>query len=730
MPSILLSLAYIAISGLMGLGIVLLSGRFASHLLVLSPLLGISATVSILHIQTLVGGVGRPWGTLPVIVIGVGLGVAGAVRARGSVRKRLHRGVKTAYPIWIAAAIATAIASIPSFVAQTSAVIMPSANHDAFYYVSVARWLSDHSGIDLPDMVGGPATATDPPAFGAAYATLTVPLRYGQELSQAWMSGLLGVDLRDAFTPWQSGSVGMIALGAGTVVLGIGYGRILAAISALVTAISFPVLNQTLAQNADSLAGIALALGTIGTVALTFRARAPGGIALFIPALLLGATVGTYSEVLVFLAPALVVLVLMSGQTSFGRRLAGGLIVVGLSILIAAPAWFRAMQSLSFMGSLSSSAPGPLSPFEFAARLAGSLRFLADGTLPPGKMATAGVVLLLTCAITVVVGVVGAFVDRRSRPLAIGLGLIGAALLGYLAAQGNAYMFSRASDLIMAMLVPVVVVGLHRLVGRRAVTQPHRVSRTFRLGLASLLAVLFAAAGLGAFLNDLRGFSTHRVVDSSFADAETWATVFGGRDGEDMAVVVPDFFDQLWVVDSLRNFADVSYPFLRGDLGYLGTGYPEEYVDVPLPTESYMIVGSGVDYASDPLIVVDQNSRFTLLSTASDAQWVVVSPDQPNGAWSSVASDIGTTTEVFASEGAVVDIRLGQNVEAVDIVVIGQSGVSPVGLLAQSLTSGWNVSSSPGLIQVRRTTTSPLDGSLSLNGLTEQSFVANVLLVP
>ncbi len=729
MTALVLTLLYLSVCALLGFGLVLLAGKFTSRLVVAGPLLGIALAITVLHAQTMVGPVGGIGAFLPLVAVASILSVAGYFRARGHIRARVRRGLRSAWPIWLASAVAVVIVSLPSIVAGTNRVIMPSANHDAFYYVEVARWLALHPATLLPSMVSGPATASDSPAFGSAYSTLTVPLRYGQELFQAWLSGATGVDLLDAFTPWQSASVGLIGIAAGLVAFAVGAGRVGAASAALVTAVSFPVLNQTIAQNADSLLGIALALTTVGCVALSLRSRGRGGLPVFFAAVMLGATVGTYSEILIFLAPVLVVIVISARSLSVARRVLTGTAIVALSVVFSPFAWYRAAMSLLFMGSLSNASTGPMAISDAGERLIGSLKYLIDGSLPAGKIALIGVAVAIGAAMMAIIGLVGALADQRSRAIAIGLPLVGSALLVYLAYRGNAYMFSRASDLIVALSIPVLVVGIFgvpRMISRRG-------ERRYIHGVASVLVVglgtSFIAGSVGGFALPLRNFDRHRVVDGTFDEMAGWARQYGGSNGKSLAVTVPDFFDELWAVDRLRNLADVSYPFLRGDLGYLGTGYPQKYVDSPEPAEKFEIVGSGVDFSGPAGFVVHRNRRFALLQTNADDRFVIVGPGQPNGAWSYTTTDIRGAEETFASQGATLDIRVGTPVGSVEIDVSGVSGSSPVGLGVANVTPGWTATVTNGRIALRRDGGSPTRGSLMLTGLTEQSFVTSVRIV-
>ena len=622
-------------------------------LLALTPVLGAAIAVDFLHLQTLAMPLAAaPW-ILPVL--------AGTAAVLGWPRRKPT--IRVGAPRWrylatllVGTVVSIVVPLIASLRANTNRVIMPTASHDAFYFVEVARWLAAHTGTTIPSMAGSPATALDPPAYGPAFGAMTVPMRYGQELLFSWLTSVLGINPVDVFTPWIAAYCGLICVAAAFTLRAFRVPPAWALAGAVATAVSFPVLTQFAAQNADSLLGISLGIATVGAVRLGVVAGLNGErLPPWIPGILLAATAGTYFELLVFVGPTLVCVVLFAPRELLMSQIRRGLAIVAIGLVAAPWAWIRAFAGFSFMQGFSGAAPGRMAVRQIVIELAGPLRGLIEPAVPGAAVGTSRVVLFVTISLGIILALVLAMVFRGSRALAVGVIVLGGGVLVYLALRGNTYMFDRAVDILSPFVILVVVAGAYsasRLAGSRSPRTGTILAAVF-----GLLSIAWFAGGVRNYVQDISWNLSHRVVDQDFDEAQRWVSDVAKPDGRNIAVVVPDFFDELWIVDALRNYNDVSYPILRGDLGYLGQGAPQTFENSGRHSYDYYLLGRGVDLSIPSSAIVKQNKRFELVDVRK-VQYALAFPAPPDGLWSHNLSDSPSGREILGAATARIAIRV------------------------------------------------------------------------
>ena len=720
----LTALAFV-VATLLGLCLVAALGRRGEKYVVLSPVVGIAFAVCVLHWQTLIMGVGTANWMMP--------GIAALIFVVALSRRRisfpvLGSGLLRALPAWVAGGIASLIALVPSFVAGTNRVIMPSGSHDGFYFVEVARWLMRSPGSVLPEMLRGPAADLNSPVFGPARATILTPLRFGQELFQGWLSSITGVDLVDSFTPWLATYAWFIGVGATFLLQAMRVSRILAALGGFATAASFPVLTQGLVQNADSLLGIALATSTIAMTVMIFGPPGDEGRApLWLGSLFLAATVGTYVELVVFVGPALAVIVLLARWRDIPMRLARAAAMIILAVVAAPLAWFRGAQSLLYLENYSGQTTGHFTWGSALLTFLGSLRNLIDRPNEAGLAAGSGVPIISVLAVIVLVGVVAALFSRTIRPVAIGVVGGGGAMLALLVVRGSEYTFRRASDILIPIVVCVVIAGLSTILGpgrRGGVAR-----RPIGVALVASGLIVSVSASVASFAVDVRAPWGHRVVDEDFTQAREWVGRYATATGANVGVTVPNFFDALWITDALAGLPDVSYPVLRGDLGYL---YVQSFEDPGPDDATYLLIGDGVDAAVPERSILERNDRFELISLTNANGFAVTYPVSPTERWSFDVSTSASGIDVTASAGATLGIDVGNDVSQVELEVATTDARGGNVVAPTIATPGWSAEVSPsGTIIVSRDLISVTSAEIVFVGWPAQGtfFVEGVTVV-
>ncbi|GAA0999332.1 hypothetical protein [Subtercola frigoramans] len=632
--TVVLGFALLSLFGLAVVSVVEPSRR--AFLFPALPLIGAAFLVVVLHITGLF---------LPVSIgvwIAAALAVAALAIAIGRQRSLRFVPIRAVVEYGVAVAVGVpgaVLGLLPSLLARSPLAIQPNASNDANYYVSVIDWLIGHPFTRVPDIGTNPVTGADSPAFGSAQNSIISGLRLGQELVQAALDSVTGLHSVATFSPW----LGLwVLLVPGAIwVLGAAFALkpVWRAGIGLVAVTSFSLVNQVLTQNADSLLGIALLPLVIAVIIVVIEStRAERRAPLWLAALLLAALVGTYTEYLPFLAIVLVLIVLVRPPRQIWPAMLRAVTVLGLSMVMGAVIWYRAVQNLLLVaGVASTGAPVPVSAGRALARLLGPYEpVLVPGPGPAHPLLERIELGLIIAGVTL--GILAAIVGKRSRGLAIGT-IVSAVVVAYIAYRGNDYSAGRGAGLVTPLAIAVAGIGwagIHSWLKKRSKPTTALTFSVVAAGLAVLCA-FFGVKVTNSFTVDEQ--SNDQIVTNDYAEAAAWVSGLGSGDGSSVAVATNSLFQQLWVAQALRDVPDVSYVSLRGDLGYRSSLSQLSYWNQT--PERFVLVGSGAYADYDPSAVTEQNSTFTLIDLSKSA--VVAVPVVVQPSWSYIPDAAGAT---------------------------------------------------------------------------------------
>ena len=622
-----------------------LRGGFRNAWLPAAPLLGACTVAIVLSATSWFVTTG--WGMLGVSAVAAGCVTVAAFRKR---RFWVYRrnSLAIAGLSWLIGAGGAALALIPNFLVGDGRVISVNQSHDAFYYAAESAWLADHLLLPAPAVGATPGASAFVPAFGPAAASADLSLRIGQPMVQSGITRLFGTDEINTTMPtlalW-------VLLLAGAVVVA---GRLLrirlsTCLGLAVASVTSAVLiNQVYSQNADSLLGVALAVGTVGAVVGAAQGRSPRWPA----ALALAGLIAVYTEYSAFVAPAVIGGVLLHRSPRYRTIVLRAVQIFIVSLAIAPTVWLRGVRSI--LTAPASGFDAVPSPFAADGAWATASRALGVATIdgptgPSRSTMLLGLILGAGCLLAAVVG--------RNRGVWIGLLVVGVGYTTWLTVQGRGYTQMRAVILLIPLLLLACAAGWDGLIG--VLRRHERSKRWGRVVSWVLIPVLLLWVGVN--LRTVRA-QVNRVViqtrhvDADYNEAAAWVTEFGGPEGGDVTVVVPDFFQQLWINFSLREDEGVSYPMLSTSYLRVGRYWAGE-------ADRYLLVGAGAQVDADPSAVIRSNGKFRLLDTAAGSVTVVAPYDlstwlpfaQPGGVF---LGGFGSELLVIRSSGAPVDLRI------------------------------------------------------------------------
>lgn len=592
------------------------------------PVIGAASLVVALHLTGLF---------LPVRVgiwVVVALCVASLVMAAIRRRIRALMSGRSLLQLGLMSAVGAAgalLALLPSINARSPLAVQATASNDAFYYVSVADWLSSNAITRTPVIGVDPSSGLDSPVFGPAAESLRLGLRVGQELVHAGVSDLLMRDPVSTFSPMLA--VYLLILPGGAWVLGAAFRMSTAArvFLGLALVTTFTLLNQVQNQNADSILGIAFVPLVLGLAGIALFHRMDDGESPEVPSWLAGislsALIGTYTEYAAFVFAVLGFIVLVGPLAEFKRRIVRALAICGLALLVGPFIWFRAVQGTILAASLSTQSGAKGSDLERVWEVVSSPYVALSSAQPEGTVGALTLLALSASGVVLVVGVILALVIRRSRGLAIGV-LVAAGGATYIGLRGNGYITGRAADMLTPLLIIAAVVGLNGCLQWWA----ERTSRSAVWGRAVsgvasgvvVAVVVFSFVGSYRYVEFEGG--DDRFVSNDFAQAADWVESIEEGDGANVTVATSSMFEQLWITDSLRDLTEISYVSLRGDLGYRADLSMTSYWD--REPDRYVLVGPGAFYDGDSA-VIDSNSTFTLLDMTKPASVAVPVVQEP-----------------------------------------------------------------------------------------------------
>ena len=665
--------------GLFGVGVVApLAPATRNALLPAAPAVGAATIVAGLH------GTGvflaARWGIIVVLVVV-------AVLAGWSVRRgRRPWQYSGAAGAWLSAGllvgvVGASVALLPSLEMGDSSVVSATDGHDAFYFVAGADWLADHRIFDAPVVGPAPGEGNALPSEGPAVSSDTIDLRWGLELLGAGMSSLTGTDTTDAFSPWLATwpliLPGICIAGAGL----LGRRRASGAVAGVLVGTSAIFVHQVYNQNAASIFGICLILLFLPVAAAAVR----GAVPVWFGGLLLGAIVGTYTELAPIIAPALVGGMIGSAALArrhardhadgaswssrwrrvvLGTRPGRTLLLVGLSVLLVPVAWLRGLRQV--LANVPSGFDAIPSAYQFPDKSVVAARLTGVEPLD-SVVAMHPVAIVLFALLTV--GTLGVVALKGSRGLWLGALGGGAALVVYLTTVDRGYTQQRAVEVFFPLVIFAAVLGWDKIT-----TSAPRAVRSVLLVALVGAACVWTIENTATSRAEAQVATPDRHVDGDFKEAAGWISELGGAEGDNTAVLAPSFFDGLWIADALRDLRRVAYPTLN-------PSYLTRISYWDLEPDRYLLVGRGTIVNADPAAVLRRNDRFELLDTRAGAVTVAAPQDQQS--WEPFPDDEGrdftnasaTSVLVIGTRGAsTIELTIGSRVTALDAELSADDG--------------------------------------------------------
>lgn len=494
-------------------------------------------------------------------------------------------------------------------------VLQPSWSNDAYDYVSLSAWLQAHP-ITQP-----PPAHVLPPATGVVSYLLRVGLRVGQESYGAALASIVHLD---PYKTWYTTTSTWLLLLPGSVMAMGNVLRVPRAVTiamGCVVALSANVTFEVFNENTDAVLGIAIAPLTVAlTAAVIDGWSRPADLALkpagdepasqssppiWVAALTVTALVGTYTEYLPLLVPALGLFVLLRHPRRWPRAMLAAVAVLALSVAFGPLAWYRAITSFRTTGGLAGNALP--SAYIGDAQLA-IARALGAATLTgPSAVPEVVVAILLAAA---VVGTLLAFIVSSARRLLFCVVLCTTLIVVALSTSIHYFPYGqmRAIDIGLPFVYVAAVIGLGTLLWK---VLRHRRTRALAFILVPLLlvpSVLFVGTNLVTTRMNEHFDISQRYVGTDFAQMVAWAHRVGTSSGSNITVILPDHFSLMWTMYLLRDRPKIDYPFLYGDYTNDAT---LQFANGHL--SRYAIVGTNTIYNIDPADVMARNSRFLML---------------------------------------------------------------------------------------------------------------------
>lgn len=694
---VLLILAALGLLAFVGVAVLsLVPDGLRRTLLPASPVVGAAVSVVALHWTTLL--VGTRWGMPAILTAAVIVLVVQRIRHRPILRGARDWSV-AAICVGAVGLVGAAIAVTPLLLAGHAYLVQASDSYDAFYYVSGARWLADHTLFTVPPQGSMPAPGIPAPVFGPAMTSITTGLRVGQELLQSGLATTLGVPQAAGFTLAVAVWTALVPGGVWALCAVFGVRRWFGIGLSLVAVLSASLVAQQLQSKAASLLGIALVPLVVALVAAAARpSSSRPRVPLVVAAIALTALVGTYTEYGPFVLPVVAGVVLVGRRRGTVRSVGAALAVVGIAILVSPVVWWRAWSSLGLTGGVAGSTTASANPSALLAMLTGPFRpFLVawrdDHT---ATLLAAGIVAI---ALLLAAGLVLCLVPPDTRGLAAGT-VVAAAIAVWFALRGNDYVTSRVSAMIIPLVVVAAGVGWGRLGGSREQPMPAGLLRAAAaLGVVFLVgtAAVDTRTALPAVTAPVpRAF----VAGDEMTQASAWVHQRADGTGAPIGVATAQLFDQLWISDQLADLPSTSYLSMRGDLGYRGIVKEQTFWNGR--RTPYVLAGPGAYVAAAPSAEVAHNDRYRLVDvTGAHGSAVVVVPIETHGRLAFMTdadggiagvadNDLAVLTGASDARGIAVEFRdalPGTTVEArQDGRLVGEAVVGGDGTVSLSLS--------------------------------------------
>ena len=626
-----------------------------------APVLGAAFLVVTLHTTSLFVGVDV--GVYIVLAPAAALVVLGSRRGARPWRFGLP-ALAAAATTFVVGLMGAGLALLPNLSIGSSRIVLPTSNHDAFFYVSESLWLTENPIGSLPMVGPGPGVGTASPLATPALQALALPLRVGQALVSGAIETLSGTDELTAFMPtmaaWVLFTAGAVFVAARLM----GLGTLAGLTAAVLICGSALVARAAYDQHTDSLLGIAFVNITLAAfVVSTFR-RYPRW-----PAVLLTAGLfGTYTEYALFIVPAYAAATFLTVGHGYLQRVRRGLAIVGLAVLVSPVIWYRGIKNLLVSQSRADTFPLPFVAGDPVLSLGRALGTTAiDATSVP-------VLETVVLALLILVGVLLALYLSRYRMALVGAVGAGAVAVAYATLEQRGYLQDRLVTLTLPLAWFTATMGWSHAARRLAAIRGRagrRVSAALVVGLVATAALSTAASAHTATQSLNPALAKGRYVSTEYDEVAGWVRALGGAEGENVTVVVPDFFVQMWVVYELRGEDRVSYLSLHPE--YLS---PERYWNGEV--DRYLLVGDGVAVAGGDAAVVHRSEHFRLLDMTRGP--VAVVAPAVMWTWTEFIAPGGTLAASPGSE--LVILRGSQTPTQLDITFASSLSSLPVTLSA------------------------------------------------
>ena len=328
-----------------------LERRRRDAMLPVAPLFGVVIFVIVLSNTTLVLSVRHGVWVLAALLFGVAVL---AFRRDRTWWRPSRRAAGTLALTAACGALPALWALSPAFALGDSNVVQPNMNNDAFYYVTVAGWLQDHAATDPPIIGATPADEGLPPSYSTARQHLDLDLRIGQELTHAALTTIITSEVQRTWYPTTALWILLLPAAGAASARFFRLRLVTGLVLGTVTSVSALVLTQFASQNSDSLLGTALVWMALGAVVRDLDGDPP--VPRILASLSLTALVGTYTEYVPLIAPALAVAVLVRPRREILRTVRTATVILLVAIAAAPFVWFKAVRSLLFLGGVSSRA--------------------------------------------------------------------------------------------------------------------------------------------------------------------------------------------------------------------------------------------------------------------------------------------------------------------------------------------------------------------------------------
>jgi hypothetical protein len=500
----------------------------------------------------------------------------------------------------LAAAPGVLVASWPSLVAGTSRIVYAATNLDSIYYAGEDAWFSEHSLLEQPVVGANPGEGSAVPIEMPAQTARELPLRIGQVLLTAASQSLTGQDQMTGFMPslavW-------IAVGGGAWLVALrlcGADRWSAAAGSLLISSLLLTTRSAFDQHADSLLGMSL----VGLAAATYLG-ALRTMPRWPAAVMMAGLVGIYTEYLTFIGLPLAVATLLPLR-DWRRRLARGLQVVLIAVLVSLPLCWWAVRAVVYMLSGSHGGDSFFSPFLDPDPWLSVRRGLGVTGVYETEAPGAWWVLI---ALGLVVAVCAALALGPYRSAVALVLLLAGAQVAMATLGERGYLQDRVVTLAGPLVAAIAVLGLAHGLRRLRRARPRWAGAALAVAMAWVVGASVANLATGLRSSDDAPDPAFLPTDN-YSRLAGWVAEHGGEDGEQVTVAVSDLISQSWVQYALRDHRDVAY--LSVQPSYAA---PERYWGGEL--DRRVLVGPGVPWDAADAAVAEEVGRFRLLDTSS-----------------------------------------------------------------------------------------------------------------